>query len=147
MLDKKMLEKEIIDTYLGVPYLHLGRNKKGFDCWGIIIDIFRKKLDIKIFDLLDMITYKEMWGYDGEDDYVKDYSHEMDWQKFDNPKFLDIILFSNCKDVPNHAGIYLSKNKFLHCAGKVGAVVTKLEKRWEARANGFYRCRGLKDVN
>lgn len=138
----KALEEKIIEEYLGIPYIHLGRNKEGLDCWGLIVDIFKEKTNIEIFDLVNFVKYEKMWSYNGKEDYVDKYKDEL-WIKIDKPKFFDVVFFKNYKGITNHAGLYLSKNRFLHCAEKVGVVVNKLEGQWEKRVQGIYRYKGL----
>jgi cell wall-associated NlpC family hydrolase len=133
-----MNEKKIINEYLGIPYKHLGRSLKGFDCWGFVVHIYKNYLGIKVFDLVEEVKYDKNWSYENKD-YITEYRDENVWKEVNKPRFLDIMLFNNYKKIPNHAGIYLSKNKFIHAVEKVGIVVSKLEEQWIRRLKGFYR--------
>ena len=50
-----MTEKEIVDKYLGVPYLHHGRDLNGTDCWGIII-LINKERNIELIEKINKLA-------------------------------------------------------------------------------------------
>ena len=104
-----MDRKEIVQKYLGVPYLNMGRDLKGLDCYGIIMCIYK---DLG-FDLIDLnVDYDSRWSLKGADYFADNYSKQ--WQAVDKPKFLDVILFKSGKGIYNHAGVYLGKGDFIH---------------------------------
>lgn len=127
-----MTEKEIIDKYFGIPHRHLGRDLSGLDCWGLIKMIYAD-IGIEVFDLKD---YDEQWAMRGGNYFIENYYE--DWVWHTAPVFLDVLLFRNCKGIPSHAGIYLSKGKFIHSARKAGVAIAKL-KDYLPRLEGIYR--------
>lgn len=132
-----MTEKQIRTKYLGIPYKHLGRDLEGLDCWGLIKMIYAD-LGLELFDLKD---YDERWALKGDNYFIEHYYE--DWQWHTAPVFLDVILFRNCKGIPAHAGVYLSKGKFIHCARGTGVIIGK----WKImlpKMEGIYRNKKLK---
>lgn len=39
-----------INAYVGVPYLINGRDRKGWDCWGLVLAVYRDRLDTELPD-------------------------------------------------------------------------------------------------
>lgn len=131
-----MREQKIIDKYLGIPHKHLGRDLSGLDCWGLVKMVYAD-YGIEVFDLTD---YEHQWAMTGDNFFVEHYYE--DWVWHTAPIFLDVLLFRNCKGIPAHAGIYLSKGKFIHSMDKAGVVLGKL-KDWLPRLEGVYRNKKL----
>ncbi len=134
----KLTETKVIEKYLGVPYLHKGRDLTGLDCWGLIILIY-KDLGIDIFDL---DNYEKNWHLKGDNHFIENYYDA--WIKHLAPIFKDILLFNSSKNITNHAGLYLSNGKFLHGC-KAGVVVGRLNGKWEERLQGIYRYKNGSD--
>ena len=129
------VEKAIIGKYLGIPYRHRGRTMDGLDCWGFLKLVYAD-LGYRLFDIEDL-EYSKVWGLSGKDYFREHYGH--DWDRVEAPQVLDGILFVNSKGVANHAGIVLSKRRFIHCC-RQGVVVSRLDDvSWKTKTEGFYR--------
>ena len=125
---------DIIKKYLGIPYKHMGRTIKAFDCWGFILSVY-KDIGFNLWDVGE--NYEIGWSKKGKNYFIENYYKE--WKKVITPKFLDIILFINAKNIAHHAGIYLDNNKFIHCC-RVGTVVTRIsDPLWKNKIEGYYR--------
>ena len=131
-----MLEQDLINKYLGIPFKHKGRTLEGLDCWGLVIRVFA---EIKI-KILDINNYSENWSLQGKNYFMERYYKKwIKLRKTEKFEFLDVLLIDNYKGIPFHSGIYLSKGKFIH-ASKAGVVVGKItDKRWGNRIHGVYR--------
>jgi len=127
-------ECELIEKYLGVPYKHKGRDiEEGLDCWGFLKLCFR---DMG-FELIDPgIDYPEGWAKRGGNFFIENY--HLQWESVNSPNPFDVVLFKNANNVANHAGIILSRARFIHCALKTGVAVCRLND-WKNRIYGFYR--------
>jgi cell wall-associated NlpC family hydrolase len=132
-------EKEIRQEFLGIPFVHGGRTIEGLDCWGLPILIYRK---INII-LLDLENYEFNWGKSGKNYFLENYHKE--WDEVKDLKFLDVILFRRKQNeessevVVDHAGIYLSKHRFIHCC-TAGVVIGNLrDKVWDEKVEGYFR--------
>jgi len=125
-------KKEILDKYLGIPYLHKGRDSDGIDCWGLVIAIYKED-NLDIFDLED---YEKNWHLKGDNHFIENYYSA--WQQHSLPVFKDVLLFNSSKGITNHAGVYLDNGKFIH-GSKAGVVVTRLEGKWQDRLYGVFR--------
>lgn len=130
-------ELEIINKYLGIPFKHQGRTLDGLDCWGLIKLVYA---DLG-FNLWDPVQdYGEHW-YSSNNHFIENYHRE--WIQVQESSFLDGILFHDGFGRINHAGLYLSGGKFIHCC-KAGVVIGKLsDPVWKAKFAGFYRFRKM----
>jgi cell wall-associated NlpC family hydrolase len=135
-LINKMPEDQLIRKYVGVPYQHRGRSMDGLDCWGVIRMIYA---DHGI-DVIDLEQYDLKWARQGKDHFLGNYSSS--WIKIEltaQLECLDVILFFNDLGVASHAGIYLSKGRFIQAVARSGVVVTPLNQIWRGKTEGIYR--------
>lgn len=127
-----MTSIEIINKYLGIPFIHQGRTLKGLDCYGLIIKVY-EDLGFKLFDTKD---YNEDWSWKGKNCFTENYYKE--WEKVSTPTIYDVIMFRNGKGICYHAGIVLEEGRFLHTS-KAGTIISRYEQReWVKRFEGFY---------
>lgn len=127
-----MTERELIDKYLGVPFLHKGRTMQGCDCYGFVILVYK---DLG-FDLFDLEKYDKKWSFKGKNILIENYHRQ--WKKIEKPATFDTVMFWGCKRTVDHGGIVLSDNRFIHCC-KAGTVVARLEdQRWQNKVQGYY---------
>ena len=133
-----MLQADITQKYLGIPYQHHGRELSGLDCYGLILKVFADQ-GVELWDIHD--EYDDQWSWQGKNLFVENYARE--WEEVEDPRFMDIVCFKNGKGVVNHAGILLGENKFIH-AVKAGVVISKFtDRQWQKRLVGFYRYKDL----
>jgi cell wall-associated NlpC family hydrolase len=129
-----MLQAEIIQKYLGIPYQHHGRGLSGLDCYGLILEIFKDQ-GVELWDIHN--EYDQEWSWKGKDLFIENYARE--WERVTDFCFMDVVCFKNGKNVVNHAGVYLRMGKFIH-AVKAGVVVSRLtDRQWQERYVGCYR--------
>lgn len=133
-----MTKKDIINKYLGVPYLHQGRSMQGLDCYGLVILIYAD-LGIKVFDIDE--DYTMDWSWKNKNNFIEDVCKS--WQEVKIPDIFDVITFKNNKGIMNHAGIMLDNERFINTCS-AGTIVSKLDHPlWLKRFKGFYRHKEL----
>lgn len=138
-IDKVAFEKQVIDKFLGLPYVNKGRGPEGIDCWGLILGVY-EMTGFKLFDI-PTIDYSKDWAKSGGNYLAENLWRE--WQPVDDPKFLDGVLFVNMEGVAHHGGVILSEGKFIH-ATKYGVIVSKFtDAFFKERIQGFYRLKNL----
>jgi len=85
-----MTRQEIVNKYLGIKYVNMGRDLSGLDCYGLLMCIYK---DFG-YDLIDAdFKYDKKWQYKGHNYIAENYAKQ--WDRVDKPKFLDVILFKN----------------------------------------------------
>ncbi len=128
--------KELVNGMLGIPYKHLGRDKMGLDCWGVIIYAYKKFG----YQIQDWKEYEEDWSKKDKNyfmlNFYKDYYKR--WQPVEIPALLDVVLFEGKNGIMNHAGIVVDINKFLHCP-KMGVMLSTFHHLWLNKNPKFYR--------
>lgn len=132
MIDINIAEKQIVDKYLGIPYVEGGRTLEGLNCWGVVVQIYND-FGIKVFDLEEK---DPEWGNKGAQYFAEFYYK--DWEKQTAPGFLDVIFIMNYDGSPFHAGIYLRDGRFIH-GSKIGVVQGRLNSRLMKKLHGFYK--------
>ncbi len=122
--------------YVGLPYLHKGRDEKGLDCWGLILLIYKDLKGVRLWDIGE--DYPEDWSWSGRDLFMENYQKQ--WERVEKPGTLDVVLIKNGLGVANHAGVMLNDRTFVHCLAKAGVVLSRVtDKQWKPRIVGYYR--------
>ena len=135
-------EDFIINRYLGISYKHKGRGLDGLDCGGLILRIYTD-LGYLLPDIAE--DYDENWSWRGKSLFIENY-YKL-WEKVENYKLFDVVLFLNSKKVSNHAGVMLRRGRFIHTC-KAGTIISKIsDLPWVKRFGGFYHLRVKDDRN
>jgi len=139
--------------YIGIPYRHLGRNKDGLDCYGLVVIIYKEKLGIQLPDVceykygVEACEYMEAFYTKEQYEHVSDF-HKL-WEQVDLDKLekYDVILFSVYDDVsaPTHSGVYLGRGKFIHVMHNLPVTISTLERM--KGIHSAYRYKERSDIN
>jgi len=122
----------VID-YIGIPYVDFGRDANGFDCWGLVMQIYKDK-GITLKDY----AYESPEDVKNNESIYKDQYLIGDWRKESEPSEGDIIVF-NIAGYPSHVGVIIDKYRFIHAHKSCGVAIEKINSvRWRNRVHGFY---------
>src|SRR6266850_4947755 len=95
-----MLVRNVVETLIGTPYRHLGRNiDTGLDCFGLVIEFFRR-LGITQDDPVSNYS-REWWK---TEDFIEFY-HRIYFDRVINPFPGAIVSMCINSIVPNHLAI------------------------------------------
>ena len=111
-----------ISDLLGIPYKQHGRDKEGFDCYGLVIFLY-ERTGRKLPDFFYSSMSRKGFEESGAD--VKSGLKGL-FKEIENPSYTDLIMFFNDNGQSVHVGMYLNKGMFIHCDVK-GVQVCKLE--------------------
>ena len=107
-IDQAKMAK-IIESYLGTRYKKGGASKKGMDCSGFVMKVYKEYAGLnlphnskKLLKLVRKVD-KEKLGYG------------------------DLVFFSDYGFLPSHVGIYMAKGKFVHSTKGYGVIVSSLD--------------------
>jgi cell wall-associated NlpC family hydrolase len=129
-------ELQLFNKYINIPYVHLGRELKGADCWGIVWLMYKEEKGII---LPDNLTYKEFW-YKGKDennllDGIEGYTNKIEVSSPFNP--FDVILFWNKdRSFVDHIGVMIELDRFIHSYRGKSSVADRYSGYWSSR---FYK--------
>jgi len=123
-----------LDDLIGTPYKHNGRDTKGFDCWGLVLYIYKEFLSIELPDYKD---YNPDW-YKKNGDVLKTKLQQFSslWKSIPLKKLkkYDILIFNHGSCVNNHSGVYTGNDRFIHTYEKTPVLISKLtHKYWKTR--------------
>lgn len=105
--------------WLGVPHRMGGMSKQGVDCSGFVLILFRNVYGINLSrSAADML--------------------KRDCRKISRSKLQegDLVFFQTgrgSKNKPNHVGIYLKNNRFIHVSTSRGVMVSRLDEPYYMR--------------
>jgi cell wall-associated NlpC family hydrolase len=96
----------ILNEYIGKPYLVNGRGPDAFDCFGLVLDIYRRLFDIHLPDWTvedaTLATAVRVINKAWRSQEANDLAY-----KVDAPEDFDIA-FLYRKDIAHHVGIYVN---------------------------------------
>jgi cell wall-associated NlpC family hydrolase len=118
--------------YIGLPFLELGRDKSGCDCWGLVRIVYEEELGIA---LPSWSAHKTLNDRALVRDELEE-AHKL-FQKIESPEPFSLVLASSSVTVL-HVGIATEDGRMLHTTKGKDACI----ERWsvfEKQLKGFYR--------
>jgi len=122
-----------IKPYVGRTYI-----EKEDDCWSLVLDYYRNELGITL-PICD--HYTDNWRDEGIPFYSEEYIKGLGFEKVTSPEVGDLILFNVMSNNPNHFGIYIGGNLFLHHADNRLSCREPIAGVWQKYLKGFLRCK------
>lgn len=135
------------NSFIGLPYKHLGRSKAGVDCMGLIWIIYKERLNITLPDFTDL-KYEKDW-------YKKNENHILEnipdnWIKIEPPyrRYDVLIFYLGTKTIANHTAMWLGNedDKFIHIHENITSRIDRLNNYWKSRLYGGMRFIGKNNV-
>lgn len=124
------------EKYLGIPFKHLGRDRKGLDCYGLLILYYKEEFGIDILDW----SYEPDWSKKGANYFIQEAPKVS--KKVTSIQTHDVVLFYTdlVRKVVNHAGIVVQAPNKVIQAMKTGVTLTDISTPvFKRRVEGFYR--------
>jgi cell wall-associated NlpC family hydrolase len=127
------------DDLVGIPFRYGGRGADGMDCWGVVVEAFRR-LGLGIEDVP---AYGEVLATDNNP--VFDTERTACWHAVQPPyEPYDVLLFADgcCGAAATHCALWLGRGRMLHAIERLGVIVSPL-RHFRKRLVGAYRHEGL----
>lgn len=96
----------------GTRYRYGGTTKKGVDCSGLVVNLYRDKFDLKLPRSSKAMAKKG--------DKIRRRSN---WE------IGDLVFFKTGWRV-SHVGVYMGNNRFLHTSTKNGVIISEFDEYW-----------------
>ena len=122
--------------YIGIPFVNLGRDKTGADCYGLVRLILKDQYGIMLPELLD---YSNSLNRNQTSLVIEKNTPLIAGESIENPEEGDIVLMSS-RGLSAHVGVLIGNNMILHTTKQTGAVTEPLSsRRLKTKIRGFYR--------
>lgn len=123
-----------------VPFIEGGRDRKGVDCWGLLVLLFKEFMDTEL-PTYSGIAYKGGNHEEAAFDLQRLRDTQDIFYEVDEPKFGDIVLLT-LLGRPLHVGFAINKTEMIHIAPKCGVVLENFRGgKWRRKIVGFYRAK------
>jgi lipoprotein Spr len=111
---------DITSKWLKTPYKIGGNSKKGVDCSGFVNIIYKD-------------VYKKVLNRSTADIFKKNIV-KTERSKLNEGDLVFFRTGNGNKKIPNHVGIYLKNNKFVHASTSKGVIVSSLDESYYKKA-------------
>lgn len=119
---------------LGIPFMDRGRGPCGFDCWGLVMEIFRR-CGIILPDY--RICCTDLSGIDAKVGEQRGAWTTCDPGALPIPSL--VVMRFNSPGLINHVGTYIGAGRFIHTAEKMGVNIDRVDHPyWKRHIEGFY---------
>lgn len=130
-----------VSEYVGIPFLSLGRDRAGVDCWGLVRLVYREQLGCEIPSYSE--SYASAYDRDEVEALIRNRVAATPWAPIaeESAQLGDLILF-RCAARDSHIGIVVApdEKKFLHAQDGADSSCPRYDSiQWRNRVTGFYR--------
>lgn len=126
--------RSLVD-FIGIPYVPLGRDFAGADCWGICLLAARELFGVELPEYF--YTEQDILVHACE--HIRHETHGPHWSALDQAEAGDIHIF-RIKGFEVHCGIDIGRGDFLHSlAGRNSCVESLASVMWSHCRTGSYR--------
>lgn len=123
--------------YLKIPFVDMGRDKTGVDCYGLVCLYYKRELGIILPEYL--IPPQKAGEINSGILHEKETGR---WEEQSKPERGTVILFNlhNRHTVINHIGVYIGGNRFIHTLKDHGVSLVRLPHYYfTPKIRGFYK--------
>jgi cell wall-associated NlpC family hydrolase len=125
------------NDYIGLPYRLHGRDREGLDCWGMVREVYRDRLDVELPSLAEQ--YENQIDAEGFANAMVLESPA--WEAVTTPQELDVV-WCRIAGMECHTGIVLHGGRMLHAMqGNDSHIVDLNSMAWNRRVQACYRLR------
>lgn len=122
-------------SFVGLPFLALGRDRAGVDCWGLVRLAYLEVLGVELPSYADRYSS----ALEGAEIAAALDEGRASWIKSRRPREWDVALFSSPYG-PAHVGIVVSPGLMLHASFGHDSRIERYDApHWRARLMGVYR--------
>ena len=126
---------------VGVPFVEGGRARSGMDCWGVVLELYRRA-GIALKDPFTAQSPEAIKRQQGQS-VTQWIAQEFDqWDTVTAPDIGHVVAFRDVDGAAVHVGVVVEPGKFLHALRRTGVVIGKLDREpWDTSLIGAYAYR------
>jgi cell wall-associated NlpC family hydrolase len=123
--------------YVGIPFEKDGNDKKGCDCWRLVVLVYKDRLGIELPDFAGAYVDGSLASLKKVSRMIRD--GKQSWQKVDKPIPFDVILLRTGSMV-YHVGLVIDRKRMLHVMEGINSTIEEFTGiQWKKKVEGFYR--------
>jgi len=123
--------------YVGIPFEKDGNDKKGCDCWRLVVLVYKDRLGIELPDFAGAYVDGSLASLKKVSRMIRD--GKQSWQKVDKPIPFDVILLRTGSMV-YHVGLVIDRKRMLHVMEGINSTIEEFTGiQWKQKVEGFYR--------
>ena len=124
--------------YVGIPFVEMGRERDGLDCWGLVRLVYDEVWGIGLPTYLD--GYSTLRDREAVSGLLTRGSEEGCWNRVEGDRQQGDVLLFRVLNMPLHVGLVADGGRMLHCERFVGTVLERYGRPpWRDRLLGAYR--------
>ena len=121
---------------LGIPFVNHGRSPRGYDCYGLVMEVYRR------FGIAIPEFAGDWDDADKINGIVQGEARSPHWRAVSAPLPVPCLVALRMgvpRGVVNHTGVYLGNGKFIHTRAKIGVCIGRLDSpAWRGVIEGYY---------
>lgn len=126
--------------YVGIPFRFGGRDRRGLDCYGLVVLVYREQFGIELPDYLTHYG-PEPTRHTLQRTYETALSQPC-WQLTKRPRTGDVVLLK-VFGLPIHCGLVVGQHTMLNTRIDVASCLERLDGfQWRDRVVGYFRYDG-----
>lgn len=132
----------VVDDLIGKPFANRGRGPDHFDCWGVVMEVWRRAgitapdygVDAMVTQAIDAV-YRELLGAAA--------GNSGPWRQLPGPRPLALVVFHTRPGMVSHIGVCLDAGRFIHVRRNANITIEPLRSPlYCQRVAGYYRYAG-----
>ena len=116
-----------LSDLIGTPFKYGGRGDGYFDCYGLVMEMYRRYMQIELPDYKSPTTAREIVALMRGELRL--------WRTVSEPKF-GTVMFMRLGEY-THVAMYLGENRFIHTCEATGGVCVERLSNWLTRVERY----------
>lgn len=123
-----------INDLIGKPFLNRGRGPDGYDCWGLVREVYRRcgvdLTEVNISVVACAAIQEE----------IETRKQRREWHELAQPEVPCVLLIKAHPKYLQHLGVYVGRGKFLHVGSTKTVVIERISSpAWKRIIRGYWQ--------
>ena len=132
-----------VADYIGIPFVAHGRDRMGWDCWGLVHVILAERFRVQVPSYID--DYASTNDAQALGRLIR--GEMTPWRAVTGDEHAGDVVLLRVRGAPMHVGLVVAKGWMLHVEEGIDSMVERYDgPRWEKRLIGVYRHEVMADA-